>query len=338
MTESTSKPRLLILGGTRFIGPHIVEEARSRGFTVTLFNRGKTNPDIFADVEQLRGDRDDADYRQLRGRQWEAVVDTSAYFPRAVRQALEVLDGQTERYVFISTISVYRSFDKLGQDEDSPLASLDNPTTEEVTGQTYGGLKVLCEEAADEHFSGDLTVIRPGVVAGPRDHTDRFTYWPVRCARGGEMLVPGHGDDPVQYIDARDLAAWILDTIDQRISGTFNTVIPRGAVTMRDLVAACRELADEPAEPVYVDEDFVLEQGAGREFPLWAAESSPARGVYAISAERAVEAGLQTRPVADTARDTLAWFRSLPDERQQQLDAGPSPEREEELLQSWRES
>lgn len=334
MTQSTS-PRLLILGGTRFIGPHIVEEAKRRGYTVTLFNRGKSNPDLFTDVEQLRGDRDASQLEALEGRTWDAVVDTSAYYPRVVREALDVLDDRIDHYVFISTISVYEDFGTFGLDEDSPLETLEDPTTEDVSGATYGGLKVLCEEAAREHGPEALTVIRPGVVAGPRDHTDRFTYWPVRAARGGEMLVPGDGDDPVQYIDARDLAAWVLDTVDDQITGTYNAVVPRDSVTVRDLVEASQEAADDPAEPIFVDESFLLERDAAGDFPMWTPRSGKAAGVYSVSAERAHKAGMKTRPVTQTAADTLEWFQSLPDERRADLEAGPSPQREEALLRDW---
>jgi 2'-hydroxyisoflavone reductase len=315
----------------------MVEEAQRRGWHVTLFNRGKSNPDLFEDVEQLRGDRDETDLDALEGRAFEAVIDTSAYYPRAVREALEVIDGNVDHYVLISTISVYADFSELNNDEDSELASLDDPTTEEVTGETYGGLKVLCEEAAHEHRSGPLTIIRPGIVAGPRDHTDRFTYWTARAARRGDltgqrMAVPAPPENPVQYIDVRDLARWTLDTVDDEILGTFNAVVPDGMVTMGDLIAACEDAADEPAEPVWVPEQVIFDQDEPTEFPMWAPTVGSHRGIFTIRADRAIEAGMQVRPVSDTVAATLEWFDSLPEERRQALEAGPSPEQERALL------
>lgn len=333
MTERTQNPRLLILGGTRFLGPHMVDEARRRGWRVTLFNRGKSNPDLFDDVEQLQGDRAKSDLSALEGRSFDAVIDTSAYYPRVVREVLEVIDTRIDHYVFISTISVYADFGQVGLDEDSELATVDDPSTEEVTGETYGGLKVLCERAASEYHSGPLTIIRPGIVAGPRDHTDRFTYWPVRTERGGQMAVPGSRQDPVQYIDVRDLARWTLDTLDRTIVGTFNAVVPDGMVSMGELVEACREAVDEPAKPVWLDEDFLVDHDAAGDFPMWTAPSGEQRGIFTVSSERAVEAGMKVRPVDDTVADTLEWFHTLPDERQQALKAGPSAERERALLQ-----
>jgi 2'-hydroxyisoflavone reductase len=320
------------LGGTRFLGPHMVDEAKRRGWRVTLFNRGKSNPDLFDNVEQLRGDRAEGDLAALEGREFDAVIDTSAYYPRAVREVLEVLDGHVDHYAFISTISVYADFSSLGLDEESELATLDDPTTEEVTAETYGGLKVLCEEAAREHFSGRLTIIRPGIVAGPRDHTDRFTYWPVRTARGGKMAVPGSPKDPVQYIDVRDLARWTVDTLAAETTGTFNAVVPDGMVSMGDLIDTCREIVDDPAEPVWVSEDVIAAQDDPANFPMWAPPSGDHRGIFTINSERAIKAGMALRSVEETVEGTLEWFESLPDERRQNLEAGPTPAQEQALL------
>lgn len=337
MSESAHAPRLLILGGTRFLGPHMVEEAKRRGWRVTLFNRGKSNPDLFDDVEQLRGDRAESDLDALEGRKFDAVIDTSAYYPRVVREVLEVLDGNYDHYVFISTISVYADFSHLDLDEESELAGVDDPSTEEVDAETYGGLKVLCEEAAHEHCSGRLTILRPGIVAGPRDHTDRFTYWPVRTSRGDRMAVPGSPKDPVQYIDVRDLARWSLDTLAAETTGTFNVVVPDGMVTMGDLIETCREVVADPAEPVWVSEDVIAAQEEPTPFPMWAPPSGDHRGIFTVSSERALKAGMVVRPVVETVEATLDWFESLPEDRQQSLEAGPSPAQEEALLDALAE-
>lgn len=325
---------LLIMGGTRFIGPHVIRAARERGHRLTMFNRGKTNPDLFPDVENLTGDRVAGELDALEGRDWDAVLDTSAYFPHVVHQALEVFGDRIDQYLLISTISVYDGWDYPGIDEDTPKHEPLFDESADLTGETYGPLKVACEQRAHEHAPDTLTILRPGIVAGPRDHTDRFTFWPVRASRGGEVLVPGAPSDPIQYIDVRDLAAWMLDCVEQAITGTFNTVVPDGSVTMGSLVEASRGAAgDEAAEATWVDTEFLRSRDATEEFPLWAPADGPTRGLHRVDTSRAMDAGMQTRSVAETAADTLAWF----EEQESELSAGPSEEREEELLAAYLE-
>jgi 2'-hydroxyisoflavone reductase len=323
---------LLIMGGTRFIGPHIIQTARDRGHHVTMFNRGKTNPDLFPDVDNLTGDRVAGELDALDGEEWDAVIDTSAYFPHVVRQALEVFGNRINQYLLISTISVYDGWDYAGIDEGTPTYEPLDDKSADLTGETYGPLKVACEEQAHEHAPDLLTILRPGIVAGPRDHTDRFTYWPVRTARGGEMLAPGAPDDPIQYIDVRDLAAWILDCVEQQITGTYNTVVPKGSVTMNSLIEASRDaVGDGAAVATWADAAFLREHDAHQDFPLWAPSVGETRGLHRVDTSPAIDAGMQTRRVHETAADTLTWFEN----QESELTAGPSTERENELLEAW---
>ncbi|MGM0557282.1 MAG: NAD-dependent epimerase/dehydratase family protein [Myxococcota bacterium] len=327
---------LLIMGGTRFIGPHIIREARDRGHSVTMFNRGKTNPELFPDVDRLTGDRVAGELGALEGKSWDAVIDTSAYFPHVVRHALEVLGDHIDHYLLISTISVYDGWNWDGIDEDTPRHEPLYDKDADLTGETYGPLKVACEERANEAEPGALTILRPGIVAGPGDHTDRFTYWPARAARGGQMLAPGAPSDPIQYIDVRDLAAWIVACVEDQITGTYNTVVPMGSVTMGDLIDASREAAGEDAaEPTWVDTDFLRQQDATDKCPLWAPADGETRGLHRVDTTRAIEAGMETRPVQQTATDTLDWLYEQPEERRSDLSAGLSAEREDELLSAW---
>lgn len=327
---------LLIMGGTRFIGPHIIRAAQERGHALTMFNRGKTNPDLFPGVDRLTGDRVAGELEALEGRSWDAVIDTSAYFPHVVKHALEVFGDQIDHYLLISTISVYDGWDWDGIDEDTPKHDPLYDKDADLTGETYGPLKVACEERAHEGAPGALTILRPGIVAGPGDHTDRFTYWPARAARGGQMLAPGNPSDPIQYIDVRDLACWILDCLEQRITGTFNTVVPEGSVTMGSLIEASRDAAGEDAaDPIWVDTDFLREHDATDKCPLWAPADGNTRGLHRVDTTRALDAGMTTRAVQETAADTLDWLREQPESRREDLSAGLSPEREDELLSAW---
>src|SRR5512136_1410936 len=214
---------LLIIGGTRFVGRHLVEYALARGHTLTLFNRGQSNPDLFPRVEQLHGDRA-ADLSLLQDRSWDAVIDTCGYVPRIVRLSAQTLAGRTDRYVFISTVSVYAQDNPRGMDENAPLAALKDETIEEITSETYGGLKALCEKAVEAVYPNRALIIRPGLIVGPYDPTDRFTYWPWRTAQGGEVLAPGNPDQPQQIIDARDMARWIVQMVEAKRTGVFNAV------------------------------------------------------------------------------------------------------------------
>jgi 2'-hydroxyisoflavone reductase len=341
---SSPPRRILVLGGTGFIGPAIVAAARARGHTLTLFNRGKTNPQLFPDVETILGERG-ADLGKLAGRDWDAVIDTWGRYPSLVRAAAELLRGHIGQYVFISTISVY----KLGRDdidESSPLLPTEPAPPEDMDLRHYGPLKVLSERAAEQALPGRVTVIRPGVIAGPHDPTDRFTYWPVRMQRGGEVLVPDGPDYRMQFIDVRDLAGWIVTAIEARCFGTFNAVGPADP-SLRAVLGACLHGVTSggpssgvgPARLVFADGAWLAksEVGGWGDFPLVVAGDADNRGFAHVSAARATAAGLRLRSPALTARDTLAWWNSLPaaEHARRAKRPGLSPEREAELLQRW---
>ena len=331
--------RLLILGGTGFIGPHMVRDALGRGFEVELFNRGRTNDDLFPELKTYIGDRD-GKLGELEGGEWDAVIDNSGYVPRHVADSARLLADAASQYVFVSSISAYASFD-IANDEFSPLATLADETVEQVTNETYGGMKALCEKRAAEEFGADrVTIIRPTYICGPGDPTDRYTYWPVRSARGGEMLWPGDPADPIQIIDARDLAAFVIDCVERRITGPYNTTTPAGAFTMGELLEDCQAVTDAEFTPTWVSESFMGDKGLLEtgEIPIWSPTEGPYGKAALVSGERAHAAGLKHRPTADTARDTLRWWHSLPDERTAKLRAGLTPEREAALLAEWRQS
>ncbi len=324
--------QLLIIGGTRFAGRHLVEAALARGHTLTLFNRGQSNPELFPQVEQLHGDRTE-DLTLLQGRTWDAVIDTSGYVPRHVRRSAEALVGQTDRYVFISTVSVYAENNPRGMDETAPLATLTDETVEEITGETYGGLKVLCEQAVEQALPDRALIIRPGLIVGPHDPTDRFTYWPYRIAQGGEVLAPGNPDQPQQIIDVRDMAEWIVKMVDAKHTGIFNAVGPEQLLTTRRMLEACVAVCNPQARLTWVSESFLLEHKVEpwSEMPVWVPEKDSAFDT--CSNARAIAAGIKFRPIEDTIRDTLAWANTRPSDHAWR--AGMKPEREAELLQSW---
>jgi nucleoside-diphosphate-sugar epimerase len=328
---SSKKLSLLILGGTQFLGPELVNEAKARGHVVTLFNRGKTNPQLFPDLEKLRGDRN-GDLKSLEGRTWDAVFDTSGYVPRQVTASAGLLSKSVAQYVFISSISVYPEGLKPGSDETAAVQTAPDPTSEEVM-KYYGALKALCEAAAEAAMPGRVTNIRPGLIVGPGDPTDRFTYWPVRISRGGDVLAPGSGEDPAQIIDARDLAAWAVTAVERKHVGVFNALGPAKKMTMREMLEGCRRGVGSDARLVWADAK-VLEQndvGPWMDMPVWTGSDV---GMASISNARAVAAGMTFRPVDETARDTLAWFKTLPPERQAKLKAGLTPEKEQKVLQA----
>jgi len=339
LAQSSAKPlRLLILGGTRFIGPHFVEAARARGHQVTLFNRGRTNPERAQNVEVLHGDRD-GQLDALKGRQWDAVLDTSAFVPRIVRLSAELLAPSISQYVFVSSISVYASFAR-PNDESSPLGKIADETIEKVDGDTYGPLKALCEQAAERALPGRTTILRPGLIVGPDDNTDRFTYWPARVARGGEVMAPGTREDEIQVIDVRDLAAFTLLGIEQRIMGAFNLISPPDTFTMGGLLDACVAAARSDARVTWVPAGFLAAHKVEgwSDMPVWVNAVGEEAGFALTSAERALTAGLKIRPLSDTVRDTLAWHLSRPAEQQAKLKAGITPEREQEVLAAWHAS
>lgn len=324
--------RLLVLGGTVFLGKHIVEAALAAGHQVTLFNRGRTNADTFAGragVETIHGDRDGG-LAALGTGTWDAVIDTSGYLPRVVGDSARTLAGRVERYLFISTVSVYADPPSAGIDEDSPLARLANPSVEVVNGETYGGLKVLCEEAVRAAQGERALIVRPGLIVGPDDPTDRFSYWPLRAAQGGRILAPGGPAAPTQLIDVRDLAAWTIRLLAAGRAGVFNATGPATPIGLGELLAICLRATGGEGELVWMDEAFLLAQGVApfTELPCWVPTAGA--GLMRATIDRALAAGLQLRPLEETARDTLAWRQPLLAARP--LRAGLAAEREAALL------
>lgn len=324
--------RILILGGTLFVGRHLVEAALARGDEVTIFNRGRTNPDLFPDVEHLRGDRD-GDLAALRGRTWDAVIDPSARVPRWARMTGELLADDVEHYTFISSGSVYADTSRPGVDESAPVHTIADETVEEITDpETYGALKVLCERALEEAMPGRVLSVRAGLIVGPYDPTGRFTYWAHRFARGGDVLAPEPRDQPVQLVHARDLADWILAMAERREAGVFNATGPAEPLTMERLLEGCTVATQSEAEVVWVDEDFLLEHRVEpwSDLPLWLApDANPREASFlAVDVSKAVRAGLRFRPLAQSVEETLSGARTA-------AAAGLSPEREAELLAAW---
>lgn len=332
--------RILILGGTAFLGPAVVEAALARGHTLTLFNRGRTNAHLFPDLEKLRGDRDPEvgeGLKALEEGEWDAVVDTSGYVPRIARASSELLADRIGRYLFVSTVSVYASFEKEGIEEQDPVGTIEDETFEKITGQSYGPLKALCEQAVQEALGERATVVRPGLIVGPGDPTDRFTYWPVRVQRGGEVLAPGTPEDSVQYIDVRDLGEWIVHLIEEGTPGTFNAVNPPSPSSMGELAYGSKAVTGGDARFTWVSPEFLGEQGIRpwSDLPVWLPPKGETRGLGRVSNARALEAGLGSRTLAETVGAILAWFNSQPEQRQKALRAGMKPEREAEALAAW---
>jgi 2'-hydroxyisoflavone reductase len=340
--EKSVKPlRILILGGTGFIGPYQVRYALSRGHKVTTFNRGKTHPgELPGEVEQLIGDRN-GQLEALKDRQWDVVIDNPTTLPAWVRDAAQILKGNVDRYVFISTISVYADT-STGADETAPLAKYDgaDPFKETLEAmrasgfKTYGPLKALSERETEKWFPGKTLIIRPGLIVGPRDETDRFTYWPVRIDRGGDVLAPGMPNDPVQFIDARDLTEWTIRMVENRETGTYNATGPAKPLGIGGMLDGIKRALNANAKFAWAPVDFLKQQKveAWSDMPVWTGEES---GMARTSISRALTKGLTFRPLADTARDTLAWFQSQPPDRQAKMKAGLSPEREAEVLAAW---
>ncbi|HEY5972709.1 MAG TPA: NAD-dependent epimerase/dehydratase family protein [Pseudoxanthomonas sp.] len=339
-----AKPlNILILGGTGFTGPFQVNYALARGHKVTLFNRGKRpSPEWPGEVEQLHGDRNTGDLKSLEGRKWDVCIDNPTSLPFWVRDAGKVLKGNVGHYLFISTISVYADGGKPGITEDAPLAVYKGKDAMAETQETmradienlYGPLKALSEAEARKQFGKRVTIVRPGYIVGPRDETDRFTYWPHRIAQGGEVLVPGDGNDPVQIIDGRDLGEWMIRLAEAGTVGTFNAVGPEKSLTMDAMLRGCQAVVGGKPTYTHVTPAFVEEKQI--DVPIWVPSSdSPYAGYGQVSNARAVAAGLTYRPLATTVTELMAWFRALPVERQATLRAGLTREKEAELLKAW---
>lgn len=328
--------RILIIGGTRFLGRHLVKAALARNHDVTLFNRGKTNPDLFPQLETIVGDREQ-DVNKLNGRIWDAVIDVAGYLPRIVRLSAEVLKATAGPYVFISTISVYRDFKQTGIDESYPVGKLDNESVEEVTGETYGPLKALCEQVVQNTFGEERTlIVRPGLIVGPHDPTDRFTYWPVRVARGGDVLAPQKPEAPIQVIDVRDLADFTIKLIQDNASGVYNATGPDYELTIGKLLEVSKQVAGSDATFKWASVNFLNEHKveAWSDMPTWVPDDEEGVGFSRIDVSKAIHAGLTFRPLEETVRDTLEWAQTRPPDHEWR--AGLTAEREAQVLAAWK--
>jgi len=322
--------KILVIGGTRFLGRHFVEQALAAGHALTLFHRGKSGAGLFPQAEHRIGDRN-GDLSELAQGSWDVVVDTSAYVPRQVKSLAAALHGRVGQYQFVSSISVYAEPITPGADETAPLQVLADPSTEAITGETYGGLKALCEQAAHEGF-GQCLIVRPGLIVGPHDPTGRFSWWPHRVQAGGELLAPGDPATPVQFIDVRDLAAWMLLQAEGGTRGVFNLNGPLQPIGMGTLLEAARDTLNPQAQLTWVDEAFVLAQGVApwSDMPVWIPKADAA--MHTLSVAAAAAKGLTIRPLADTLRDTAQWLRA-----EQGRAVGLAPEKEAAVLAAWKQ-
>ncbi|WP_028399701.1 NAD-dependent epimerase/dehydratase family protein [Ectobacillus panaciterrae] len=338
--------KILILGGTRFLGRHIAQEALRRGYAVTLFNRGNNN-EVFRNVEILLGDRDGT-LKALKGRKWDAVIDTCGFVPRTVSKAAKVLGDNINHYTYISSISVYKDWIPLGITESYPVQTMSAEEADEVTKDTagpvyeyYGPLKALCEQEAQQQMPGKVLNVRAGQIVGSFDYTDRLPYWVKRVAMGGRILCPGNPDKRVQLIDVRDMATWILEMAKERTTGTYNVTGPNYSLTMNQLLETCKQVTESDAEFVWVQEEFLLENDVVPwvQMPLWLPENTalpgemePWKGASDISINKAVQQGLSFRPLEETIYDIWEWEQGRQDNKRK---AGLPPEREQELLELW---
>ena len=322
--------KILLIGGTRFLGRHLVNSARSRGHIVTLFNRGQTNPNLFMQVDKIHGDRE-KDLDQLTGH-WDAVIDTCGYFPRIVRMSAEALKDKAAHYVFISSISVYSDFSKIGINEGDPVGKIEDETIEEITGGSYGPLKALCEKAVQDVFGIRSLIVRPGLIVGPHDPTDRFTYWPVRIAHGGEVLAPDRPDVLTQVIDVRDLAKFIIDLIEQNVSGVFNATGPDHELSLGRLFDTCKLIGNSDAKFKWAPLEFLNQNNVApwSDMPVWLPDTGEDAGFARVDISKALRAGLKFLSLEETVHDTLEWANSRPADHEWK--AGLKPEREKELL------
>jgi 2'-hydroxyisoflavone reductase len=335
--------KLLILGGTQFVGRHMVERAIARGHEVTLFNRGNKNP--FPNLETVIGDRDPqigdgltALERAVNaGRSWDAVIDVNGYVPRIVRATGELLKTAVKRYVFISSISVYSSLSQPGADETAAILQLEDQNTEDI-GPNYGGLKILCERVVEKRFSSQALIVRPGLVVGPFDPTDRFTYWPVRVAKGGEIIAPDVPEAPMQFIDARDLADFTLHATESNTGGIFHATSP--VITMQTILETCKSVTGSNANIHYLEGKFLLEQNVNPwmgpdSLPLWLGNDPAEAGFAQLNVKKALEAGLKIRPLEETIRDTLAWANTRGSDHEWK--SGLTAESETALLEAYKQ-
>ena len=328
--------KILIIGGTRFLGRHLVVSALARGHEVTLFNRGKSNPELFLNIETILGDREH-DLEKLTGREWDAVIDTCGYFPRTVRLSAQSLERSVGRYVFISSISVYAGFSKIGIDENDPVGKIEDESIEEITGESYGPLKALCEKAVQEIYKERALIIRPGLIVGPNDPTDRFTYWPVRVARGGDVLAPEKPDVPIQIIDVRDLSDFIIKLIEDKASGVYNATGPDYELTLGEMLEVSKQVSHSDATFKWAGVEFWNQNNvqAWSDMPVWVPDTEEDAGFSRVDISKAIHDGLTFRPLEETVRNTLDWANTRSPDHQWR--AGLSQERETQVLEALKE-
>lgn len=339
--DAQPKPlRILILGGTGFIGPQQVQYALDRKHKVTLFNRGKTNATLFPKVPRIIGDRNVAGgHDALKKGTWDVVIDNPVRNPAWVRDAGEALKGRVGQYIFVSTISVFSDYSKPGMDENGPLHA---PGAEAIwasnDASAYGPNKVRAEIEAKTQFGEDkVTIVRPGLIVGPGDLSDRFSYWPVRIDKGSELMAPGTPNDPVQYIDVHDLSEWIVRNGENHVIGTFNATGPKSPTTMSEMLYGIKAVTTSDAKFTWVPAEFLAEQKvrAWSEMPVWQPAMGPTLGFMQVSCQKAYAAGLTFRPLADTAKTTLDWYKSRPADEQEKARAGIAPDKEKAVLAAW---
>lgn len=345
--SASKKLKIIVLGGTGLIGPPMVEYAIARGHEVTLFNRGKTNKHLFPGLEKLKGDRNDdlsaIEAEVNKGRRWDAVIDNTASIPRWVTSSAGLLKDASDVYLYTSSASAYAEFSTPNADETAPLGTISTDeeakvaSTKDITGGNYGPLKARCEAEARKAFPDASIVVRPGLIVGPGDYSDRFTYWPVRIARGGEVLAPGTPDDPVQFIDCRDLGEWYVRLVEDRAFGTYNGVGPRSTMTVAEMLYGMRGTVDNQISFTWVTADFLAQHEVQpwMHMTVWVPPVDEYAGFSSSNIDRALKAGLTFRPLCDTTRDTVAYWNALPDDRRAQPKAGLPGEREAAVLEAW---
>jgi len=323
--------RILIIGGTRFLGRHLVEAALAHSHEVTLFNRGKSNPGLFPNLETILGDREQ-DVDKLKGRILEAVIDVAGYFPRVVRLSAEILEPNVSRYIFISSISVYADFKKVGIGESDPVGQIEDETVEEITGETYGPLKAVCEKAVQGIYGERALIIRPGLIVGPHDPTDRFTYWPVRVRRGGDVLAPQKPEAPIQVIDVRDLSDFIIRLIEENASGIYNATGPDYELTIGKLLDVSKQVTGSDVDFRWASVEFLHENKVEpwSDMPTWVPDDEEGVGFSHVDVSKAISTGLKFRPLEETVRDTLDWAQTRPSDHTWR--AGLTAEREAQVL------
>jgi len=327
--------KILILGGTVFVGRHLTQTALDRGHEISLFNRGQHNPELFPDVQKIKGDRDGG-LDILAGQSWDAVIDTCGYVPRIVGASAKLLSPIAGHYTFISSISVYKDASRPGIDESFEVGVIADSSVEEINGETYGPLKALCEQEVEAEYPGKSLIVRPGLIVGPNDPTDRFTYWPFRASRGGEILAPEPEDAPVQIIDVRDLTEWTMDMIERQATGVYNATGPDYRLSMSSFLATCISVASVDTELTWVSKDFLASSDVSEwsDLPLWLSDVESA-GLLATDVEKAISAGLTFRPLEETIDDTISWANSR--DAGHEWRAGLDSKREERLLLAWRQ-